>query len=348
MKKETFLALAGSCFGKVQWLQLIFINTLIAVLLTLVSQNGFWENLIYSQFIGISIATSVTLVAYRNPNKHSNILYIALSIILGVIIGFTLATLVTGNYKMVDMPQGREIAYSSFFYSLIIGCIVVYYFSLINKQQRIANQLNIEKLKHAEYQKALTENNLKLLQAQIEPHFLFNTLSNVLGLIDSRPADAKQMLEHFTHYLRSTLSRTRGKDTCLKDEIDIVNAYLAIQKIRMGKRLQYKIDVSKDVEDIPFPPLLIQPLVENSIRHGLESEIDGGEIRVNAFSKDKFLTIIVCDTGKGANKLSSNGIGLQNVNERLSSVFHQKAEIKIKDNQPKGLIVTLNIPLEKQ
>ena len=186
-----------------------------------------------------------------------------------------------------------------------------------------------------------------LLQAQIEPHFLFNTLSNVIGLIDQRPDDARKMLEHFTHYLRASLSRTREPNTTLEDEMTIVNAYLSIQKIRMGERLNYKITVDETLNATPFPPLLIQPLVENSVRHGLEPEIAGGEIGVEIYKKNNRLTIIVSDTGKGADNLQSDGIGLKNIRERLSSLFPDGASIEIRANRPKGLKTTLQIPLER-
>jgi len=334
-------------FDRFQWLKLLAINTLIAIFLTLAAQTNFWINIIYSQSIGISIASLICLITLKRKGKEPNIFLYGVAIILGVIIGITFASLIVGSGKIVDGENGRDIMMSSIIYSTMIGCIVVFYFVLIEKQQKISNQLNVEKLKQVEYERMLTENNLKLLQAQIEPHFLFNTLSNVLSLIDSRPDDAKKMLEHFTHYLRASLSRTRENDTTLRDEINIVNAYLNIQKIRMGKRLNFNIEVDDYLNDIPFPPLLIQPLVENSIRHGLESEIEGGNVEIKAVQENDMLFIKVSDTGKGATKLKSDGIGLKNIRERLRSLFQNRAEIKTEVNSPKGLIVTLNIPLEK-
>ncbi len=334
-------------FDSFQWLKLLAINTLIAIFLTLAAQTNFWINIIYSQSIGISIASLICLIALKRKGKEPSIFLYGVAIILGVIIGITFASLIVGGGKIVDGENGRDIMMSSIIYSTMIGCIVVFYFVLIEKQQKISNQLNVEKLKQVEYERMLTENNLKLLQAQIEPHFLFNTLSNVLGLIDGRPDDAKKMLEHFTHYLRASLSRTRENNTTLIDEINIINAYLNIQKIRMGKRLNFNIEVDERLNDIPFPPLLIQPLVENSIRHGLESDIEGGKVEVKVVQDNDMLSIKVYDTGKGAMKLKSEGIGLKNIRERLRSLFQDRAELKTEANNPKGLIVILNIPLEK-
>ncbi len=334
-------------FDRRQWLKLIFINTLIAITLSLMTNNSFWFSLLYSQAIGISIATAISLLWLRREDKEPSIIWLAIAIVTGVVVGTTFATLISGNYKNVD-DEGRQwLIISSFIYSIIIGCVVSYYFYLIARQREISNQLTLEKLKQAEYERALTENNLKILQAQIEPHFLFNTLSNVIGLIDQRPDDARKMLEHFTHYLRASLSRTREPNTTLEDEMTIVNAYLSIQKIRMGERLNYKITVDETLNATPFPPLLIQPLVENSVRHGLEPEIAGGEIGVEIYKKNNRLTIIVSDTGKGADNLQSDGIGLKNIRERLSSLFPDGASIEIRANRPKGLKTTLQIPLER-
>ena len=328
------------------WLTLAVINTFIAIFLSLVTRSYLWENFVYSQCIGFSIASLVSLIKVYFKEKDPNIIIHALAVVIGVSIGLTLATLLTGRIEVLRDNSSRELMLPSFIYSVMIGSVVVFYFSLISKQQRITNQLNIEKLKKAEYEKALTENNLKLLQAQIEPHFLFNTLSNVLGLIDSRPDDAKKMLEHFTQYLRGSLSRTRENNTTLKDEVSIVKAYLSIQKNRMGKRLNYSINVDETAYELPFPPLLIQPLVENSISHGLESEIDGGEVNVDIKLDNKTLLVCVSDTGKGAKNTNSNGIGLKNIHARLSQLFCGNAEIITQANQPKGLVVTLHIPLE--
>ncbi|HEB63398.1 MAG TPA: hypothetical protein ENJ07_02840 [Gammaproteobacteria bacterium] len=337
----------STSFDRSQWLKLIAINTLIAITLSLITKNSFWLNLLYSQSIGISVATAISILFLRRQDKEASIIWLAIAIVSGVLVGSTFATLVSGSYKTVTPEEGEWFLISSFFYSTIIGSVVAYYFFLVANQKEMSNQLTIEKLKQAEYEQALAENNLKILQAQIEPHFLFNTLSNVIGLIDQRPDDAKKMLEHFTHYLRSSLSRTRESDTTLEDEIAIINAYLSIQKIRMGKRLNYKIIIAEELTALPFPPLLIQPLVENSVRHGLEPEIGGGEISVEVKQKENTLIITVSDTGKGAENMQSDGIGLKNIRERLTSIFQNRAEIKIEPNSPKGLIVTLHTPLEK-
>ncbi len=327
------------------WLLLIAINTLIAIFLSLVGQSIFWNNFIYSQAIGISIASLIALFVLRSSNPSPNPIYFILAIITGVIIGIGVGTLLTGG-SVLTGNNHQKILGNSLAYSFIIGCVVVFFFYTYNKQQQLNNQLNIEKLKQAKVEQALVESNLKMLQAQIEPHFLFNTLSNILGLIDNRPDDAKNMLGNLTDYLRGSLDRTRQSNATLGDEIALVNAYLAIQKIRMGERLNYQFTINESLSTLNFPPLLIQPLVENAIRHGLESEVGGGDIQISINQQQQNLHIVVSDTGKGIKNTTSKGIGLKNIHARLAALYPEQATLTTRPNRPKGLIVEITIPME--
>ncbi len=185
-----------------------------------------------------------------------------------------------------------------------------------------------------------------MLQAQIEPHFLFNTLSNVLSLLESDPARGRAMLEDLTRYLRSSLSRTRDRMTTLGQELDLVRAYLDIWRVRMGERLRYTIEVPDKLRDMPFPPMLVQPLVENAVKHGLETKVEGGEILVSVEEHGEGYRLIVADTGLGLQDDAISGIGLANVKERLEALYDGKARLILEDNHPSGLMVTMEIPHE--
>ena len=126
----------------------------------------------------------------------------------------------------------------------------------------------------------ITETHLRLLQAQIEPHFLFNTLTSILNFSIKDPNKAKIMHNNFKQYLKTTLSKTRSSDTTIGQDIELIRAYLDIFKVRMGERLQYSIKADDEVNDLSFPSMLIQPIIENAIKHGLEPKIEGGEISV--------------------------------------------------------------------
>jgi LytS/YehU family sensor histidine kinase len=187
--------------------------------------------------------------------------------------------------------------------------------------------------------------NLRMLQAQIEPHFLFNTLSNILSLIDTKPDKGKSMLLDLTRYLRTSLSRTLPEKTTLSQEISMIKAYLDIQKIRMDERLNYKIDVPNNLWQHTFPPMLLQPLVENAVKHGLEPKVEGGEIVISATQDNNLLKIEVADTGLGFSDFDKPGVGIANVRERLGLLFGEKGRLMIEENKPQGVRTIIEVPI---
>jgi sensor histidine kinase YesM len=193
-------------------------------------------------------------------------------------------------------------------------------------------------------ERATAQANLRALQAQIEPHFLFNTLANVVGLIHSQPDTAKLMLEKFIAYLRASLAATREQGTTLDNEFRLMANYLAILQIRMGDRLQVEIDLPAELASQPLPSMLLQPLLENAIKHGLEPKVDGGSIALQARRDDDALRISVADTGLGFRDATVSGLGLRNVRERVDKLYDGRATLTIEENQPCGTRVILIIP----
>jgi two-component sensor histidine kinase len=193
-----------------------------------------------------------------------------------------------------------------------------------------------------------TEARLKLLQAQIEPHFLFNTLANVVSLMDYDTPRAKQMLESFIDYLRASLSQLRRDDSSLGAELDMAQAYLALLHTRMAERLRYRIEASDACRAARVPPLLLQPLVENAIQHGLEPKVDGGEVVIRAELDGQLLRVSVQDDGLGLEQASSRktagtGLAVNNIRERLRSRWGSEASLDIRPLAP-GVLATLTIP----
>jgi len=193
------------------------------------------------------------------------------------------------------------------------------------------------------------EARLKLLQAQIEPHFLFNTLANLQALISVDPPRAQEMLRHLDGYLRATLATTRNDWDTLAEEFALLKAYLEILAIRMGPRLAFELDLPPALADAQLPPMLLQPLVENAIRHGLEPNVEGGTVRVSARERGKDVVLVVEDTGQGfgRSKSAGTGVGLAHVKERLTAVYGAAASIETGENAGGGVCVTLRLPLQK-
>lgn len=186
---------------------------------------------------------------------------------------------------------------------------------------------------------------LRTLQAQVEPHFLFNTLANVVSLIDSQPADARRMLERLIDLLRASLSASRAQHSTLGQELDLLRAYLEILSIRMAGRLRYEIEADAPLRALPLAPLLLQPLVENAIQHGLEPKIEGGRVRVSASAGAGSLELVVEDDGVGFGATTrGGGVGLSNLRERLAALYPGAARLAIEDAQP-GTRVRLTLPV---
>lgn len=189
------------------------------------------------------------------------------------------------------------------------------------------------------------------MQAQVEPHFLFNTLANVQSLIDFDPERAKQMLERFTDYLRASLGQLRGDSTTLAQEFGMLGAYLALMQLRMGERLKVELSLPAELGAIALPPLLAQPLVENAIHHGLEPKIAGGTVAVSARRVDGRLWIEVADDGQGLDgqrpggqRRSGNGVALDNIRARLAARFGPGASLDLLPRDGGGTLARIQIP----
>jgi hypothetical protein len=197
-------------------------------------------------------------------------------------------------------------------------------------------------------QARVIEAQLKLLQGQIEPHFLFNTLANVQSLIDFDPERAKLMLERFTDYLRASLTQLRGDTTTLANEFAMLEAYLALMQLRMGERLKVALDLPAELRGIELPPLLAQPLVENAIHHGLEPTIAGGTVSVTARRQDGALLIEVADDGQGLDgprRRGGNGVALENIRARLQARFGASARLELLPRDGGGTRALIQFPL---
>lgn len=318
----------------------------IAVLLWVLEVTGtFWHSASIAFTVGWSIFAAQTLLCPLLEGRvgmlAANVLATStgLAVAIGLIILF-----VDRSYFNLSALDARAAAPILFFG--VLGTVV---FTNLTRLHETREALSKAELSQLSTERRLSEAKLKTLQAQIEPHFLFNTLSTAKGLIRTDPEAAEETLQQLTTLLRNSLGRTRETNTTLGEEIELVKAYLRIQKIRMGERLQFQIDCPAELSATPLSPLLVQPLVENALTHGLEPSETGGQVRVAVdHTEDEMLRITVSDTGLGLNQTTSqkrSGTGLANVRERLRALHGSTAELKLAPNTPNGLVATLLIPL---
>lgn len=185
------------------------------------------------------------------------------------------------------------------------------------------------------------------MQAQVEPHFLYNTLAHAQLLTRADPVKAEAMLGHLIDFLRSSLPGPGTGDdmSTLGREVDCSQSYLELLKMRMGARLQVVIDVPEPLRATPLPPLMLQTLVENAIRHGLEPQPGGGTLWIRAHDDVPYVEVSVADNGVGFQPhTAGTGLGLKNVRDRLSLMFGDRATLTVASNFPSGVTATLRLP----
>ncbi len=205
-----------------------------------------------------------------------------------------------------------------------------------------ADTAQAEATRH-ELEKQVLEARLKLMQAQIEPHFLFNTLANVQHLTEANPPLAGKTLDSLITYLRAALPQMREGSTTLGREFAMTVAYLEIQAVRMGARLTFSVDLPGALAHEPFPPMMLLTLVENAIKHGIDPLPDGGRIHISAIRQHDTLHVSVSDTGRGLSTSTGIGVGLTNIRERLATLFGKRAKLQLEENSPVGVVATISI-----
>ncbi|MGR4989934.1 sensor histidine kinase [Vibrio rotiferianus] len=225
------------------------------------------------------------------------------------------------------------------------------YFYFYSREKEAVAQRELESIKRekAEQDRALLLSQLKQMQSQIEPHFLFNTLANISALMSQDVDKAKLMLEQLTALLRATLKSSREEHTTIDDETALIEAYLGIQQIRLGERLSYQIEVEEGLGRTELPPMMLQPLIENAIIHGIEPKREGGEVSLQIKREQQNLQIEVRDTGVGLNHVSGHmgsGVGLSNLKQRIEALFLGKGEVSISESAQGGVCIRLSWPIE--
>ena len=327
-------------------LWLAFFCALIGVFVHIVRGEELTVNLVQSEAIGFSIYATIKVLIHVRGQDKTRLSNYLIGIPVGVLIGVWLGAWLTG--APLTLERGEiTIPLAA---GVLFGTAIAYFFHsrAILAEQR--QELEAQARKRSEQERRLVESRLRLLQAQIEPHFLFNTLANVISLIDHDSAAAKKVLEELALFLRTSLRRTRDDHTTIADEIQLLEAWLKIQQVRMGKRLTYRIDCPDGLLEHPLPPLLVQPLVENALKHGLENSVEGGDIRILFSATEGQLSICIADTGTGIQEIGDTAgeqrTGLRNVRERLQVLYGDSAVLSLRDNAPRGALAMLSLPLD--
>ncbi len=242
---------------------------------------------------------------------------------------------------------------------IVVGFVYLIVLKATSNTRRraaVAVQSAAEVAERESLKRQVSEAKMQMMQAQVEPHFLFNTLASIDHLIETDPPRASTMQKNLIQYLRAALPQMRENATDLGREVDLVSAYLEILKVRMEERLQVAFEVPTGLRSADFPPMMLQSMVENAIKHGLEPKAEGGHLEVIAEIVHGDLQVTVADTGlgfaPGGASTSGTGLGLTNIRERLKLLYGDRANLTIEANQvdglPLGTRVTISVPYQSR
>jgi sensor histidine kinase YesM len=328
-------------------LLLAAINTGIAAVLWVDDSRPFWQPLLTVQLYGFAIAYCVNAAS---PWERSRpILRLIVAVAIGTLLGVTLTIVVKGYSWDYVMARASLFGWN-IFTGFANGLFVSLFFYVKHRETQAAAALHkAEAARHLMSKQAI-EAELKLMQAQVEPHFLFNTLASVQYLTETDPQEANRLLGHLIDYLRAALPQLRASSTTLGKEVGLAEAYLNILRTRMGSRLGFTIDVPPGLAAHSFPPNLLISLIENAIKHGIEPAANGGTVCVRARREASALVVTVQDTGRGlaAASRSGQGVGLANVRDRLAALYGMHGQFTLESARPSGTCATLVIPFETE
>jgi len=321
-------AICAVCSTLVVW---FFLNTYVDLLVSALCVG-------YTSMVLFTIAGNVR--QSRVPREVMQIL----AIVVGSFMGTIIAGLVKGRdirMMFTERLSGVTITMSL---GIGVGCVVVAAYILREKHARDQARLARAEAERHQLEKNILESHLQLMQAQVEPHFLFNTLANVQHLVETNPSEASRVLDSLIHYLRAALPQMRESTTNLGRELDMARAFLEINRVRMGSRLDFTIDVPEPLKGRAFPPMMLISLVENAVKHGVDPCCESGSITIRAIENEGRLRVSVEDTGEGIKPKKGGGVGLSNIRERLKALYGASARLVIEEKAPRGVVASIEVP----
>jgi sensor histidine kinase YesM len=311
--------------------------------------RGVRQTMISATLILLGIACAEALVEGRRLGSRAAIaLGVAMSM-LAAVLAIPVRVWVAGSPIVKSIVA--EPAYFLQIWALWagIGAFGYWLFHSLRTDDAARNQLADAECRRESLQAQMVEARLCALQAQIEPHFLFNTLANVKRLYETAPSRGREMLSSLINYLRAALPTMREPGSTLAREIELVRSFLTILQMRMGERLQFSVEAPVELSDVRVPPMVLPTLVENAIKHGLSPLPEGGRIDIRARSEPSGqLVIEVADNGAGFSASGGSGVGLANTRSRLAALYGAEASLSLSMATPRGVVASVRLPLQTE
>ncbi len=309
----------------------------------------------FAQFLGrqflfalpMLFAVTIAENATARSGVNVRVLWLSAAVLLGAF-AFALGFLYTQPPNLLKAAEGRQGVFILSFFSraLLYGGLATAALYLFGREREETRGLHEAKLVKVSLDRQLIEAQLQALQAQIEPHFLFNTLANIRLLYETEFARAKPLIHDLAAYLRAALPQMREARSTLARELALAQAYLRVLQVRMGERLRVGIDVPAALGEAALPPMMLSTLVENAIKHGLSPLPQGGSIVLGAKRVGDRLRVTVVDDGAGFRTGFGSGVGLANTRARLAALYGDAGRLILDANPRGGVIAGFELPFE--
>ena len=329
----------------------IIVGVILSLFLGLLSPKGFiiknvLLNILFSFFITLSISNVIAFVQrFFTPEKIGFwrfVLVYYLCNLAGLFIGVELSYFIVSLIFNVDYNFAHHASDYRFtiLFSLIIGTLILlYHFQRVNAETTLkAKEMDLVKLNQLK-----TQAELQALQAKINPHFLYNALNSIVSLIHEDADKAEDMTLKLSKLFRYSINTLEENFSTIREEVEVLNAYLDIEKVRFGNRINFKIEVEDELWNKQIPRFLLQPLVENALKHGLKDILENGILKVSISKKDKNLAILVYDNGHAFPEELVAGYGLQSTYDKLELLYKEGYDLQLINTPEKH--IKISIPL---
>ena len=330
------------------WGLFIFINVFFAFTFDKFNYNFIGRLLIFVS-LGFMISNFMRYAIIRTnvlmrPLQQQLVGFILITLIFAFTIG-CLESLLTQIFDLRGKQEKtfRETkiiisnTFSSFVYLFMWNCIYFIYHYIQKSRKQQVDTLKLEAL--------VKELELKTIKAHINPHFIFNALNSIRALIDENPERARTAVTELSNILRSSMQAEKLETVPFKKELNIVQDYLALEHIRFEDRLNVKYEIDEDTLDQPVPPMMLQTLVENAIKHGISKQVNGGTIKIISDFKENYHELLIQNTGRLNGSLNQEGFGLASTQNRLHLMFGENAHFQIKEINGNMVEAKVQIPV---
>jgi two-component system, LytTR family, sensor kinase len=328
------------------WLFYILINL---VFFALTSTITFTDYILYLFTIitGIAITHLYRIMIKKAKAIQFNLFYQVIIIVVSSFIKAALTSFILALLVKLLFGDTHPLGPKDIFWNIINFSVVFFVWNIIYFGYHYFTNYKRAEIDNLRLEAAGKESELNSLKAQLNPHFMFNSMNSIRALVDEDPKKAKQAVTQLSNILRNSLLMNKSKEITLEEEMNLVKDYLDLEKIRYEERLSFELSIDPKTEHLMVPPLIIQGQVENAIKHGISKLEHGGNISISSKLYDSTLLISVTNTGQLNTERSATGLGFRNSLQRLQLMYGKKAEIKIREHSTQKLVETnIQIPLK--